>query len=137
MRHFNRFSSSLVLALALLAAGMFATACQSSHEEGVKSDLHSQWTDVAAGTETTTEAARAVLEEQGLRDVKASSTKVDGSATAKTADGTKVNVAVKKQGERTSQVSVTVGTLGSPKLGAEIAKRIKTRAEGAPAEVTR
>jgi len=38
-------------------------------------------------------------------------------------------VAVKKESENLSQVSVTVGTLGDPSLGAEMAKKIKARAE--------
>ena len=62
--------------------------------------------------------------------MQASSTNVDGKATAKKADGTKVNVTIKKQSETMSQVSVVVGTMGQPALGAEIARMIKDRAEG-------
>ena len=65
--------------LAILATLAFVTlACQSHHEEGVTSSYHSQWTEVAADTKTTTDAAKAVLASQGLKDVKASSTGVDG-----------------------------------------------------------
>ena len=107
--------------------------CKSKHEEGVKSNLRSQWIDVAADTRTTTAAAEAVLREQGLKDVKAKSTNVDGMVTAKKADGTKVSVSVEKKADDRSQVSVTVGNLGDPKLGAEIAKRVKTEAGTSPA----
>jgi hypothetical protein len=71
-----------------------------------------------------------VLEEDGLKEVRADATNVDGKATAKMADGTKVTVSVEKKGDRASQVSVNVGTMGSPTLGAEIAKKTKMRAEG-------
>src|SRR3954451_21933332 len=113
---------------ASFTALLLVVGCASKHEAGVKSDLHSQWTSVAADTATTTEAARAVLESRELKGVTASSTKVDGVATGKMADGTKVHVDVKKL-DAGSQVSVTVGTLGNPKLGAEIASEIKSKAE--------
>jgi hypothetical protein len=55
---------------------------------------------------------------------------VDGTASAKKADGTKVNVAIQRKDDTTSEVSVTVGTMGDPALGAQYAKRIKAKAEG-------
>jgi Zn-dependent membrane protease YugP len=118
---------SFSLALATL---LFISACQSSHEQGVKSNYRAQWTPVNADTRATTEAARAVLNEQGLKDVMADSTEVDGKATGKKADGTKVDVSIERQGDNKSQVSVVVGTIGQPALGAEIARMIKDRAEG-------
>jgi hypothetical protein len=63
-----------------------AAGCKSTHEEGVKSNMHSQWSLVAADTKATTAAAQAVLMEEGLRDVKSSSTGVDGTASGKKAD---------------------------------------------------
>jgi Zn-dependent membrane protease YugP len=118
---------SIVVALTLVLG---LTACKSSHQEGVKSSYHAQWTMVNANTMKTTDAAKAVLESEGLRDVQANSTNMDGKATAKMADGTKVNVAIQKKGDTQSEVSVTVGTMGSPSTGAELAKKIKDRAEG-------
>jgi hypothetical protein len=115
-----------------MAAGAVGTGCKSTHEEGVKSNLHSQWTNVNADTRATTDAAKAVLSDQGLKDVSGSATNVDGKAMGKMADGTKVNVDVKKLNDRASQVSVTVGTMGDPKLGAEIAKEVKMKAEATP-----
>jgi hypothetical protein len=120
------------IAIALMVGsllGLVSTACQSHHEEGVTSSYHSQWTNVAADTKTTTDAAKSVLESEGLKEVKASSTSVDGTAEAKKADGTDISVAIKKI-DTGSQVSVTVGTLGDPALGAELAKKIKDKAEG-------
>jgi hypothetical protein len=115
---------------ALTLTAFIAVACSSTHEEGVKSNLRKQWVDVAAGTEKTTEAAKAVLEAEGLRDVKATGTNLDGQASAKMADGTKINVEITKKSENISQVSVVVGTMGGPGRGAEIASKIKAKAEG-------
>jgi hypothetical protein len=114
----------------VLAAGLIGAGCQSTHEEGVKSNMRTQWTDVMADTKTTTDAAKAVLMEEGLKDVSAEATNMDGKATAKMADGTKITATVEKKGDNKSQVSVNVGTMGSPTRGAEIAKKIKVRAEG-------
>ena len=114
----------------VLAAGLIGAGCKSTHEEGVKSNMRTQWTDVMANTKTTTDAAKAVLQEEGLKDVTAESTNMDGKATAKMADGTKVTASIAKKSDTRSEVTVNVGTMGSPTRGAEIAKKIKTRAEG-------
>jgi hypothetical protein len=114
----------------VLAAGLIGAGCQSTHEEGVKSNMHTQWTNVSADVKATTDAAKAVLEEEGLKDVKADATNMDGKASAKMADGTKVTATVAKKGDKMSEVSVNVGTMGSPTRGAELAKKIKMRAEG-------
>jgi hypothetical protein len=133
MRRTGLFTA-FALGFGLMTAGAIGTGCQSKHEEGVKSNLHSQWTDVNANTANTTDAAKAVLADEGLKDISGSATNVDGKAMGKMADGTKVNVAIKKQSDTRSQVSVTVGTMGDPKLGADIAKRVKMKAEAAPVQ---
>jgi hypothetical protein len=115
----------LLPAIALLA---LTVGCASKSQPGVKSNYHAQWTKVAADTQKTTDAAKAVLESRALKDISASSTAVDGVAKGKMADGTKVSVDVKKL-DAGSEVSVTVGTLGDPKLGGDIASEIKTKAE--------
>ena len=120
--------NALVLTAALgLAIGL--SACKSS-ESGVKTSYRSQWTDVMANTEKTTDAAKAVLEAEGLKDIKAESTALDGKASAKKADGTKINVSVKKKNDKTSELTVVVGTMGDPSEGAALAKKIKDKAEG-------
>jgi hypothetical protein len=119
------------LATFVVAAGLAAgTGCQSTSHEDVKSNLHTQWTQVNADTKAATSAAEAVLTDQDLKNVKSNSTNVDGQASGTMADGTKVTVSVEKKSESTSQVSVNVGKLGDPKLGAEIAHKVKVRAEG-------
>ena len=126
---------NLWIAAAALAAGLGVGACESSQEAGVKSSYRTQWTTVDADTREATELARAVLEAEGLKEVDASSTNLDGKASGKMADGTKVNVSVKKESDDRSQVSVNVGKLGDPDLGAEIAKKIKDRAQGDEATI--
>jgi hypothetical protein len=120
--------------IALSAVGLLvvlaATGCKSSHEEGVTSNYMSQWTDVAADTAATTDAAKAVLGDYGFQNLTASSTSVDGVATATKADGTKITANIKKKDAAISQVSVSVGTMGDPTLGAQIAAKIKAKAEG-------
>ncbi|MBC8105690.1 MAG: DUF3568 family protein [Anaerolineae bacterium] len=119
----------LPLSLFLFASIVLA-GCQSKHQEGVTSDYRAQWMSVNADTTTSTEAARAVLADEGLKDIQASSTNVDGRVTGKKADNTQVTVTIKKQTDTTSQVSVVVGTVGQPALGAELARKIKDRVEG-------
>lgn len=119
-------SLSIVSALATAA---LLVGCKSSHEEGVTSNYRTQWTPVAADTVVTTNAAKSVFEAEGLKDVTASSTKVDGKAKGKMADGTEVKADIQKEGDASSTVSVTIGTLGDPTLGAEMAKKIKLKAE--------
>jgi TPP-dependent pyruvate/acetoin dehydrogenase alpha subunit len=103
-------------------------ACKTPHEEGVTSSYRSQWTYVAADTKTTTNAAKTVMERDGLTDIKVSSTDMDGTATARQSDGKQVSVTIKKV-DNGSQVSVTIGTVGDPAVGAGLAKKIKNEAE--------
>lgn len=119
-------SISVVSALALAA---LLIGCKSTTQDGVKSSYRSQWTPVAANTEATTDAAKDVLTTEGLQGVTANATMVDGTASGKKADGTIVKVSVSKVTDNTSQVSVTVGTIGAPTLGADLAKKIKLKAE--------
>jgi hypothetical protein len=121
------FAAALGVAL-VLAFGPLA--CESSKEPGVTSSYRSQWTTIAADTKATTDAARAVLESEGLKEIKAESTMVDGTASGKKADGTPVKVSIKKKGDNYSEVTATVGTVGDPAIGAEIVRKIKERAEG-------
>lgn len=126
----NRLTVNAIFTLFVttLASTLFV-GCASKHEEGVTSSYRSQWTDVMADTKMTTDAAKDVLMSEGLKDVSGSATNVDGKAMGKKADGTKVNVTIEKKTDTSSQVSVTVGTIGDPALGAEIARKIKDKAE--------
>jgi hypothetical protein len=121
--------STIVVVLVVTGSALWLGACKSHHEEGVTSDYVTQWTTVNANTQATTDTAKRVLEEEGLKEVNGSSTAVDGTASGKTANGAKVKVSIKKKSDTTSEASVNVGTMGDPALGAEIAKKIKQEAE--------
>jgi hypothetical protein len=122
----------LALVVASAVALCVSFACKSSQEPAVKSDLQTQWTDVNADAPATSEAAKAVLVDENLKDVSGKSTNTGGKVTGKMADGTEVIVTVQKGPKAAmSQISVRVGTIGNPSLGANLAKRIKMRAEGA------
>ena len=118
---------ALLAAVVLICGVTLWAGCKSTHQEGVTSNMHSQWATVSADTATTTGYAKDVLMDMGLTDVTGSSTNVDGMAMGKKADGTKVHVAVKKV-DAGSQVSVTVGTMGDPTLGADIVSKIQAKA---------
>jgi hypothetical protein len=123
-----KFATQIAAALVIVVTIGF-TGCKSSHEEGVKSDFRSQWTMVKSGTVATTDAAKAVFENEGFKDVTATSTAVDGKATGKLADGTKVTATIAKK-DSGSEVTVVVGTMGDPKLGANLAEKIRVKADG-------
>jgi hypothetical protein len=128
----RKFATTLAAAVLFGAvATMTGVACQSSHEQGVKSSYHSQWTSASTDVPATTAAAKSVFEAESLKDVKADNTQVDGKVTGKEADGTKVTASI-RQAEKGagSEVTVTVGTMGDPSLGANLAKKIKDKAEG-------
>src|SRR4051812_15465453 len=129
MKTRSNFNVGVVqLVLALLVAPLFV-GCSSTHEEGVSSNMRKQWQVVGGDVKTTTDAAKAVLEEEGLKDITASNTSVDGKASGKKADGTTIDITVTKKSEATSEVTALVGTMGSPTYGAEIVKKIRDRVE--------
>ncbi|HEY0007749.1 MAG TPA: DUF3568 family protein [Tepidisphaeraceae bacterium] len=117
------------IATALLIGGA-GIGCQSRYDSDVKSNLRTQSIQVSSDVKATTNAAKSVLEETDLKDVNSNATNVDGLTTGTMADGTKVTVTVQKVTDETSQAMVNVGRLGDPSLGAELAKKIKMKAEG-------
>ena len=123
-----KFATLGLSAALLLSAAMANVGCESGHQPNVTSDYRSQWTDVAADTKTVTAAAEQVFKENELTDVSSQSTMVDGMASGVTADKTKIQAAIKKT-DSGSQLSITVGKLGSPKMGADLVTKIKQVAE--------
>ena len=116
------------LAVALLFIAL--NGCKSSQQEDLTTNGLSQWTTVSGDVAKVTDASKAVLKDYNLKDIDAHATTVDGMATGSKADGTVITVTIKKASAG-SQVTVQVGKLGDPKLGAEIAKKIKDKAEAA------
>ncbi|MEL7089636.1 MAG: DUF3568 family protein [Planctomycetota bacterium] len=123
-----RFTGGLALALVCGSAGLM-TGC-STDAPGIKSNYVQQWTLVSGSVEEATAAAEDVLGEYDLKDVKTQSTKLDGMATGEMADGTEINVDIRKATDETSEVTVRVGTAGDPALGIEIAEKIKEELAG-------
>ena len=117
---------SVVVSLILLTL----IGCKSSTQEGVSTNGRTQWTTVSGDVAKVTAAAESVLKEYNLKDVESHATTLDGSAKGSKADGTSISVLVRKA-TAGCEVTVNVGTLGDPKLGAEIAKKIKDKAEAA------
>lgn len=123
----------ILVAAILGVSAMAFVGCASKHQEGVKSSY--LWQSIDGGVSTdpaaTTDIAKTVLEAEGLKNVTANSTAMDGKAKGSLADGRVVDVTVKKKDNVAgSDVSVKVGTIGDPAMGAEIAKKIKVKADG-------
>lgn len=112
----------------VLLLGMPATltGCQ-TNQPGVKSTYRSQWTTVDGTTMKATEAAKDVLEDLNLKNIQSTSTAVDGNVTGYTADETKISVDVQRVTDKTSQVSVNVGSMGDPDMGKDIIARIQKK----------
>jgi len=73
-------------------------------------------------------AANAALKEDlKLALVSSSVTSLDGTVIARTADDTKVDVTIKSTGDKSSNVSVRIGTFGDQALSAQILEKIKAR----------
>ena len=113
---------------AALLVSIVGVGCASRSQEGVTSTYRTQSVSISADVETTTAAARSVFEEDKLTDVSAESTKLDGMASGLTADKTKIQAKITKT-DNGSDVYVTVGKVGSPKVGADYAAKIKQVAE--------
>ena len=118
---------ALLVCLALSMGFVFSTGCTSKKDPGVKSNYLTQWANVEGNTKAATDAAKDVLNDMALKDVTAAATDVDGKATAKKADGTKITVEVEKITDNTSKVKVSVGSVGDPALGEDIVKKIKDK----------
>lgn len=115
------------LGLVIVAAagmGFCISACETT-QPGVKSSQFKQYTTIEAGTAEATKAAEGVLKDLGLHDVTSSSTNVDGWAKGFMADKTPVNVSLERVGEKTSDISVHVGSFGDPSLGSDIIGRVR------------
>ncbi len=123
------------IALAAVVAGLSLglTGCKTS-QEGVKSGVRGQYADVMATVAKTSEAAKTVFAAEELKEVTGTNTNLDGKVTGKKADGTVITADITKVTDSTSQVTVTVGMMGTmggnSSMGAEIAAKIKAAAEG-------
>lgn len=122
------------LACAILGVSTLGVlgGCQSKQEKDVTTTGRSQYTNTVVGVVETTDAAKAVLEEMAMKNITANATTVDGKVSGEKADGTDVKVWITKNKTNGSDVQVTVGLVGGPSLGAQVAQAIKDKADGSP-----
>ena len=125
-----KYALMAALALSVGFVLVSTSGCTSSKDPGVKSNYLMQWVNVEGDTTATTNAAKDVLTDMGMKDITAQSTTVDGRAIGKTAEGTKITIDVEKITDKTSKVKTTVGTVGDPALGEDICKKIKDKLMG-------
>ena len=110
----------VMIATVFCTASLLTVPACSTDQEGVTSTYRSQYQTFEASVADATAAAEASLTGLELADVESSSTKVDGQATGKKSDGTKVTVSVASVTDTTSEVTVYVGKLGDPVIGKQI-----------------
>lgn len=119
--------STFALAAVILSCGaMLLVGCKTD-QAGVKSNMRTQTTVVNATIADATEAAEDVLSELDLADVTSSATKLQGKASGKDVDGTKVRVDIERETDTTSKVSVTVGKIGDNDTGKRVATMIRSK----------
>ena len=92
-------------------------------ESDVEAVIHAQPPAVVA-------AAESALGEMDVVILGQSSSELDGVLTARTAQDKKVTIKVKRQTDKTSTVSIRVGTFGNEPLSRNILDRMKKRLEG-------
>ena len=107
MKASARFGFMAVVMMAMT----LAIGC-STGQQGVSNRMGTLTTRVSANTQQATDAAKRALEELKLSGVTATSTSLDGVASATTAQGDKVSVNIEREGDDVSKVSVKVGTWG-------------------------
>ena len=122
MNHLMTRAFGLALAAAVSAACL--TACE-TNTAGIKSNYLQQYDTLNADVETVAAAAEDVLNEYELENISSKSTKLDGEVRGQMADGTKVWVTLKQEGDERTETTVQVGKAGDSELGQEILSKIR------------
>lgn len=117
---------SLAIAVGMLGVSATIPGCSTS-QPGAKNVAGTITANVGAAPDKVTEAAKDTLEELKLNNIQASSTKVDGKVTARTAQDTAVNISVASAGDNVSAVEIRVGTLGDKAMSMQILEGIQNR----------
>ncbi len=81
--------------------------------------------------EKVVEASESVLKDKEVHIVSKDATGLDGTIIAKTALEKRIEVTVKRQDEKTSTISIRVGTFGDQALSRELFEKIKARLQPA------
>jgi hypothetical protein len=112
----------------LLGAGAgtvtFLTAC-STDQPGAQYAINTYTTNIDSSPDKVTTAAQKACADLQLSGISGSGTKVDGTVTAYTAQGTEVNIKITQSGDNVSKMAVTVGTTGDQSLSAQLVERTK------------
>ncbi|MCE9592150.1 MAG: DUF3568 domain-containing protein [Planctomycetes bacterium] len=117
---------SVALSVCVLSAGVSMTGCETS-QAGVSNVAGTVNSVVGASPDKVAAAAKATLEDLKLASISASSTKVDGKVTAKTAQDRVVTIKIATAGENVSEVDIRVGDFGDEGLSMQILDGIKKR----------
>lgn len=112
--------------LALTLAALLLTACSTS-APGVVNKGGTYETLLDGTTTKVTEAAKAAVADLKLKLVTSSATEIDGNVEALTANDTSVTVRVYRETERTSRLTIRVGTLGDQAMSMLLLEKIKAR----------
>jgi hypothetical protein len=86
---------------------------------------------VPGSPEKVVEASESVLKETDIHVVSKDATGIDGTVVGKTALDKKIEITVKRQDEKTSAISIRVGTWGDRELSQELFEKIRARLQPA------
>ena len=120
-----------VFALALAAVPFVASGCLVAAAAGGAAGY--AWfrgefqANVDAGPKAATNAAEKGLRDLDIKEIKASSTDIDGRVTGRTALDKEVVITIKRISEETSSVAIRVGTFGDEALSQKIYEKLKAR----------
>jgi hypothetical protein len=118
------------LSLALLAttglSGCLAVAAGAG-AAGAVYVMGSLDSTVPGTPETVVDATEGALKDTDIHVLSKDATGIDGSVVGRTALDTKVEITVKRQDEKTSKISIRVGTFGDKELSQQIYDKIKAK----------
>ena len=86
---------------------------------------------VPGNPEKVVEVSESVLKETDIHVVSKDATGIDGTIVGKTALDKKIQITVKRQDEKTSAISIRVGTFGDRELSQELFEKIRARLQPA------
>jgi hypothetical protein len=118
------------LGLALLATTSLSSCLAVAAGAGAAGAVYvmgSLDSSVPGTPETVVEASESALKDTDIPVISKGATGIDGDVVGKTALDTKIHITVKKQDEKTSKISIRVGTFGDRELSQQIYDKIKAK----------
>jgi len=121
-----RHSRIAVLALALGALpGLSGCISSAGSPPGTTYSFGSLDCSVPATPEKVVQASEKALKEKDLHMVSSDATGVDGKVVAKTALDTTIAITVTRQDDKTSKITIRVGTFGDQELSNDLLEKIR------------